>query len=109
MSKTWIGVDLDGTLAHYTGWNGGVIGAPIAPMVALVQKWLAEGKHVKVFTARVAAAKGRAGVVSAIEAWCAINVGRVLPVTCCKDFDMLALYDDRAVQVITNTGELVLP
>ncbi len=21
----WIGVDLDGTLAHYDGWNGGVV------------------------------------------------------------------------------------
>ena len=30
----WIGVDLDGTLAHYGGWIGpDHIGDPIAPMV----------------------------------------------------------------------------
>lgn len=30
----WIGVDLDGTLAHYDHWRGEThIGPPIAPMV----------------------------------------------------------------------------
>ncbi len=30
----WIGVDLDGTLAHYEGWNGANhIGEPLAPML----------------------------------------------------------------------------
>lgn len=30
----WIGVDLDGALAHYEGWKGAHhIGAPLAPMV----------------------------------------------------------------------------
>jgi hypothetical protein len=51
----WIGVDLDGTLAKYGRWAGPLeIGEPIAPMVARVRQWLAEGKEVRIFTARVA-------------------------------------------------------
>jgi hypothetical protein len=53
-SNGWIGVDLDGTLAHYDGWKGADhIGAPIPVMVERVKGWLAEGKTVKIFTARV--------------------------------------------------------
>jgi hypothetical protein len=53
-SNGWIGVDLDGTLAHYDGWKGADnIGAPIPAMVERVKGWLAEGKTVKIFTARV--------------------------------------------------------
>ena len=43
MSEGWIGVDLDGTLAEYLGWQGmGHIGEPIAPMVERVKAWLAQ-------------------------------------------------------------------
>jgi hypothetical protein len=46
----WIGVDLDGTLAHYDGWKGADhIGEPIAPMVERVKRWLSEGHEVRVF------------------------------------------------------------
>lgn len=49
----WIGVDLDGTLAHYAGWVGpDHIGEPIPAMLARVQQWIAEGRTVKIFTAR---------------------------------------------------------
>ena len=41
----WIGVDLDGTLAHYEGWKGiEHIGAPVPAMLERVKNWLAEGK-----------------------------------------------------------------
>ena len=30
MSGGWIGVDFDGTIAHYEGWNGGELGKPIS-------------------------------------------------------------------------------
>ncbi len=40
-----------------------------------------------------------------IQAWCLEHVGEVLPVTPAKDYDMVELWDDRAVQVIPNTGE----
>ena len=41
----WIGVDLDGTLAHYKGWKGrDHIGEPIPAMMQRVKQWLEEGK-----------------------------------------------------------------
>lgn len=104
MSGGWIGVDLDGTLAEYHGWRGeDHIGAPIAPMVERVKQWLAEGKEVRIFTAR-------ADYVSArivIKDWCEAHLGRRLDVTNVKDFRMVTLYDDRAVQVEHNTGRLI--
>ena len=37
----WIGVDLDGTLAHYDGWKGiEHVGPPIPAMLARVKYWL---------------------------------------------------------------------
>jgi hypothetical protein len=104
----WIGVDLDGTLAKYDGWKGiDHIGEPIAPMVERVKKWLAEGKDVRIFTARVSEQPDKRGTqqaVALIQAWCQQHIGRVLPVTNVKDFGMVELWDDRAIQVILNRG-----
>lgn len=104
MSAGWIGVDLDGTLAVHDGW-GGVehIGDPIRPMVARVTKWLSEGTEVRIMTAR-ANGIGSEYQIELIKAWCLEHIGMVLPVTCCKDSKMIQLWDDRAIQVITNTG-----
>lgn len=53
--EPWIGFDLDGTLAVYDKWEGiDHIGAPVAPMVELIKKLHADGKTVKILTARVA-------------------------------------------------------
>ena len=102
----WIGVDLDGTLAHYDGWEGiDVIGAPIPPMVERVKAWLAEGTEVRIFTARVSGpTQLRQIATEAIEDWCREYIGQVLAVTATKDFGMYELWDDRAVQVECNTG-----
>ncbi len=128
--KGWIGVDFDGTLAHYTGWvDAKHCGAPIRPMVDRVKAWLAEGQEVRIFTARVfpvwyadpAAQRGAwpllpgtatspervaecGDAIWAIQAWCAEHLGQVLPITCVKDFAMRELWDDRAVQVHPNLG-----
>ena len=52
--KGWYGFDLDGTLAKYDGWNGiDHIGEPVKPMVDLIKRMHAEGKVVKILTARV--------------------------------------------------------
>ena len=100
----WIGVDLDGTLAVYDDWRGVEhIGEPIAPMVERVKAWIAEGVDVRIFTARVYG-EGRAHAISPIERWCIEHIGCELPVTCTKDYGMVELWDDRAVQVIPNTG-----
>lgn len=116
MSNTrgWIGVDLDGTLAVYDGYKGlNHIGEPIPKMVDRVKHWLAEGKEVRIMTARVAQSVYRQRetdifrTVCAIEDWCQEHIGQRLKVTCIKDFEMVELWDDRAVQVIPNTGERV--
>ena len=50
----WIGVDLDGTLAEYGGWKGpDHIGPPVPKMLERVKSWIAEGRDVRIFTARV--------------------------------------------------------
>lgn len=108
----WIGVDLDGTLAEYTTWKGSAhIGAPVPAMLARVKAWLAEGKDVRILTARASPGAIEANnetlglVVGRINSWCQTHLGRTLPVTCEKDFRMAELWDDRCVQVIPNTGQ----
>lgn len=110
---SWIGVDLDGTLAVYDGFKGpDVIGEPIPRMVERVKEWLAQGQYVKIMTARVYR-QHNADVfqtsqtdlaILAIQAWCEQHIGQRLEVTCIKDYQMIELWDDRAVQVIPNTG-----
>lgn len=109
--NSWIGVDLDGTLAFYEGWQGiGNIGEPISPMVERVKRWLDSGKRVKIFTARMHGhglldEKGDPiDVRTPIEQWCLRHLGTILEVTNCKDFGMIELWDDRCVQVISNEG-----
>jgi hypothetical protein len=128
----WIGVDLDGTLAEYYGWTKwNEFGAPIVPMQKRVMRWLAEGRTVKIVTARVGLPIVRHGdkgdkryinlmrtetchksgekfsdydMVLAIQAWTSRYLGVALDVQCYKDLHMIELWDDRAVQVIPNTG-----
>lgn len=110
--KGWIGVDLDGTLAHYDEWQGVLhIGEPIPLMQERVLKWLKEGKEVKIFTARVSNLSQlniyqRRDVVFTINEWCKKHLGQVLEVTCSKDFSMIELWDDRAVGVNINLGTI---
>lgn len=114
----WIGVDLDGTLAMHEGVNMDInrIGPPIPLMVTRIKGWLEDEIEVRIFTARV----GQCGCVSVdgkpddaefaaaqrllIEAWCEEHIGVKLPVTATKDFHMWQLWDDRAVEVVPNTG-----
>lgn len=102
----WIGVDLDGTLAHYTGWKGpDSIGEPIPLMVARVKQWLGMGTTVKIFTARACVPEQ----IPPIQAWLKRHGLPDLEITNVKDFGMIELWDDRCVQVRTNTGEPVAP
>lgn len=101
-TQGWIGVDLDGTLAFYEGWQGeDHIGAPIALMVERVKGWLAAGREVRIFTARC---NNGPAQCTLIDAWCEIHLGQVLPITATKDFHMTELWDDRCVQVQPNVG-----
>lgn len=103
----WIGVDLDGTLAHYDGWKGvDHIGDPILPMFLRVCQWLHEGATVKIFTARIAVPEpDRSTVIRVIHEWCERYGLPRLDITNVKDLAMAELWDDRAVQVVINTGQ----
>jgi hypothetical protein len=114
--RGWIGVDLDGTLAHYTPgqpYRPDVIGEPVPAMLERVQKWLAEGRDVRIFTARVyedGTAERRAEVRLArlaIVTWCRQHLNTALAITNIKDMAMVELWDDRAVQVEANTGKRI--
>lgn len=109
--RAWIGVDLDGTLAEYHGWQGvDHVGPPIPKMLERVKGWIKAGKEVRIFTARVGPQPDDVNVHyvrSVIRSWCEKHVGCALTVTATKDFSMVELWDDRCVQVIPNTGERV--
>lgn len=103
--NAWIGFDLDGTLAVYDGWHGiHYIGAPIKSVVDQLKFYLACGVKVRIFTARCQ--EGPEAIDYVIK-WCLYNIGVALPVTDRKDFDMVALIDDRAVTVEKNTGRFL--
>ena len=77
----WIGVDLDGTLAHYDEWRGVEhIGAPIPRMVERVKDWLQLGIEVRIVTARVSPAMRGADLdhviaLGHIQNWCRKHLG----------------------------------
>lgn len=116
----WIGVDFDGTLAQYDGWRGpDFVGEPVPEMLKMVRQWVAEGRDVRIFTARVSdvyfevgngfshTPENAAQQERLIREWCKKYIGVELPVTFKKDLQMEVLFDDRAVQVEYNTGRLV--
>jgi hypothetical protein len=95
-------VDLDGTLAEYHGWTSYTpVGNPVPKMVERVKEWIAQGKDVRIFTARAC----DPSEVPEVEDWCAKHLGVVLPVTNVKEWDAEEIWDDRAVGVRLNSGE----
>lgn len=118
---SWIGIDLDGTLAEYNGWRGAWhIGKPVPLMLARVKGWIGSGRTVKLLTARasmppkefpVEMQTARAAEITefnkAWAEWCATYGIPVLEVTCEKNCQMVEQWDDRSVQVVPNTGETV--
>jgi hypothetical protein len=116
--EEWIGVDLDGTVAIYTSWKRwDSIGEPIPKMVARIKAWLAEGIKVKIFTARVGLETDtckisgetftKEAMTAVVQRWTLKHIGKRLKVTATKDFAMRELWDDRAVQVVANTGNTI--
>ncbi|MEI7650586.1 MAG: hypothetical protein WCJ96_01095 [Verrucomicrobiota bacterium] len=100
-AQAWIGVDLDGTLAEATPWQGMThIGPPVPLMLRRVRLWLEKGLRVKIVTARAGDPEG----LAATQAWLKIHGLPELEVTDKKDFGMIELWDDRAIQVVQNTG-----
>ena len=100
-----IAVDLDGTLAYYDGeFNGPeCIGEPIPAMMRRVKMWIAQGKTVCIFTARAAYKEN----IQPIREWLRKHGLPDLEITNEKTHDIEILYDDRARQVVCNTGVIV--
>jgi hydroxymethylpyrimidine pyrophosphatase-like HAD family hydrolase len=113
--KRRIAVDFDGTLATYNGWKGvDHLGEPIPEMVEKVKTALAQGDEVTIFTARVNPGDGN--YKEALEAtislisigqWSLKHVGKLLPITCQKSKHWDEFWDDRAKEVIPNTGVFI--
>lgn len=100
-------MDLDGTIAHYDHekFNLHAIGAPIPLMVERVKLWILAGYEVRIFTARAAHKDPVFDKVLAV--WTKKHIGKALKATCMKDFQMIALFDDRAVAIEMNTGRIL--
>lgn len=105
--RGWIGVDFDGTLATYESGMAPLIGAPIPAMVTRVQQWLAQGIEVRIVTARASHPRFGGEERVQLELWCLQHIGAVLAIQCHKDYEMIELWDDRVVQVESNTGRVL--
>ena len=102
--RGWIAVDLDGTLAEYAGWRGPeTIGRAIPKMLERVRFWILAGIPVKVFTARASDPRQ----VPYIRSWLDKYQLQEVKITHVKDFDMIELWDDRAISIQRNTGEIL--
>lgn len=118
-------VDLDGTLAHYDAWKGiEHIGEPVPAMLARVKKWMEAGEDVRIFTARIYPSVKFENITSFVLAkekpetqeeraevaglfireWCVKHLGKMLPITCRKNFETREIHDDRAVGILLNKG-----
>lgn len=104
----WIGCDLDGTLAKYAAgsYDHTKIGEIVPEMKLHVMRALAKGFDVKIFTARVSG-PDRQETINMIQDWLVENGLPRLEVTNVKDYAMIEIWDDRARQVVMNTGEFV--
>ena len=108
-SKKWLGVDLDGTLAHYDGWKGiDHIGMPIMDVVLSLRARKEQGWGIAIFTARVSDPSEAIEAERQIWAWLEKHHIDVDGITCVKHKHFVEFWDDRAIQVIKNTGEFVI-
>jgi hypothetical protein len=101
--KGWIGIDLDGTLAKIDHSPDNRIGEPVPKMMTRLSQLIQEGYRIKIFTARAS----EPSEIILVKKWLTENGLPELEITNVKDYGMLLLYDDRAIQVIPNTGEIV--
>lgn len=104
MLEGWIGVDFDGTLATYEKGMAPELGLPIPQMVERIKKWRSKGIEVRIVTARASHPEFDPGPM---ESWCMVYLDEVLPIGCTKSYEMIELWDDRVVQVETNTGIVI--
>lgn len=105
----WFGFDFDETLVGPTLEPWPAFGHPIPAMVQIVKNLLAQGVECRIVTARVCRLQSQEQTDmqrKMIEDWCAVQFGRKLKVTNEKDYNMWALFDDRAISVGKNMGKI---
>lgn len=109
MTKRIIAVDLDGTLAHYDGWKGIThIGRPIESVVAAMKEAKEDGAEIWIFTARVSSEGDGHHAAHYILDWLKMIDFVADGITATKHKFFTEFWDDRAIQVIRNTGEFVI-
>ncbi len=102
--KRSIGVDLDGTLAHYDGWRGiSYIGKPIQPIVDAALKKEREGYEIVILTARAADSRS----IPIIKNWLRNHDLPNWRITDRKDSSMKQIWDDIAKPVQCNEGKFL--
>lgn len=103
--ERWIGIDLDGTLAMAAdGWpEPDQIGEPIPTIMDALKNTMAQGRKIKIFTARA----GWEESMPHVEAWLKKHGLGGLEVTNVKDMYCDLIIDDKAVGVIRNHGLLI--
>lgn len=116
-NEKWVGMDLDSTLMYHEDEQGHEFGEPILKMADIVHGYLRLGIAVRIFTARAYPWESSTVArfkqehyetdILPIKAWCKKVFGVELPVTCMKTPHMIELYDDRAIAVEKNTGEII--
>lgn len=98
--------DLDGVLAtRQHPFNPYTVGEPVLPILDLALEAVREGRKVYCFTAR--ASSTDPGMHRAVREWLDRHGLEGVRITNTKTSDIAVYYDDRAVQVIPDTGELV--
>jgi hypothetical protein len=108
----WIGVDFDGTIAYNVKnrTDPYQVGEPIPAMINRIRDWIMKGFTVKLLTARMnlKSSTGKERDVekmrTILQQWCIEHIGTSLECTNMKDGWMEVLWDDRAVQVIPDSG-----
>ena len=105
---SWIAYDLDGSLAKLTeSYNPRVIGDPIPASIQRVKEWLSQGLQVKIFTARVSPINPDAAIArEAIRQWSLKHLGAALDITSDKQPQAIEYWDDRAISLVPDTGEI---
>lgn len=111
-SKAWWGFDLDATIAFYETWGDGSIGAHIVPMIRRMKHYIRTGRKVSIVSARVHRSEPdwqaqEELIRQFLDQALSIAMANTVDIRCDKDRHMIALYDDRAEQVIPNKGILV--
>lgn len=105
----WLAVDLDGTLAKYDGWKGeDHIGELIEPMAEKIMQRHNEGWRIAIFTARVSSLNDEENSVAEKVIWNWLNSNKmdmyISGITATKHKHFREFWDDRAFNVIPNTG-----